>query len=167
VFGVSPGELIVLGLVALLVVGPDKLPSMLRSLGAGLNKLRRVTADMRNQSGIDEVLRAEGLRGGLDELRGLVRGQSSGLARVARNLADAATQPRPAVERAPTVPLDDRSREYPPEGADAAGALPEDLLADAQPIAGAAGPTSADEHPVAPNASVDATSPDGTETQAP
>lgn len=143
VFGVSPVELMFVGIVALLVVGPDKLPAMLRSVGSGLSRLRRLTLDVRNQSGIDEILQAEGLSGGLDELRSLMRRGSAPMSAVARSLANAA-QTTPARVRAgvraaaasPTVDLTDRSREYPIEGADAAGALPEDLLASARPAGG-------------------------------
>ena len=73
-FGVSFPELIVLGTVALLVLGPEKLPGMLRTMGQWVAKLRRLTTEVRYQSGIDEVLRAEGFDGGLNELRAMMRG---------------------------------------------------------------------------------------------
>src|SRR3954453_11805184 len=60
--------------VALIAVGPKKLPGMLHSLGQFLRKLRNMTNDVRNQTGIDQLLRSEGLHGGLNELRGLLRG---------------------------------------------------------------------------------------------
>ena len=141
-FGVSPVELLFVGIVALLVVGPDKLPGMLRSVGAGLAKLRRLTTDVRAQSGIDDILRAEGLSGGLDELRSLVRRGSAPMSGVARSIADAATTVPQRVRSTATAAvarvgsaahLEDRSREYPVEGADAAGALPEDLLNPPEP----------------------------------
>jgi sec-independent protein translocase protein TatB len=141
VFGVSFPEFLVLGTVALLVLGPDKLPGMLRTLGQWLAKLRKLTTEVRYQSGIDDVLRAEGLDGGLNELRGLMRG---GLSGSVLSHATAATQPSSSTNSAHRANLDhfipDKSREYPPEGADAYGALPEDLLpgAPAAPIADAA-----------------------------
>src|SRR3954468_19065822 len=60
--------------VALIFVGPKKLPGMLHTLGQFLRKMRNMTADVRSQTGIDQLLRAEGLHGGLNELRGLLRG---------------------------------------------------------------------------------------------
>src|SRR6188474_263591 len=60
--------------VALVAVGPKKLPGMLHSLGQFLRKMRNMTNDVRNQTGIDQLLRSEGLHGGLNELRGLLRG---------------------------------------------------------------------------------------------
>lgn len=134
-FGVSFWELLVLGTVALLVLGPEKLPGMLRTLGQWLAKLRRLTTEVRHQSGIDEVLRAEGFDGGLNELRGLMRGGAAAL---------------PAhhfTPRAPAAPpphfAADKSREYPVEGPDAYGALPEDLLP--KPVEVAPGHASATE----------------------
>ncbi|MEO8178665.1 MAG: twin-arginine translocase TatA/TatE family subunit [Deltaproteobacteria bacterium] len=139
-FGVSFPEFLVLGTVALLVLGPDKLPGMLRTLGQWLAKLRKLTTEVRHQSGIDDVLRAEGLDGGLSELRGLMRGGLSGSV-----LSHAASAVQPSNSHlANRTNLDhfipDKSREYPPEGADAYGALPEDLLPAAAPAVGQAPP---------------------------
>lgn len=125
-FGISFPEFLVLGTVALLVLGPEKLPGMLRTLGQWLAKARKVTTEVRYQSGIDDVLRSEGLEGGLNELRGLVRG-GLGSSVLSHAAAQASAQPLRS-----NSPLDhfapDKSREYPVEGSDAYGALPEDLL---------------------------------------
>jgi len=112
----------VLGTVALLVLGPDKLPGMLRTLGQWLAKLRKLTTEVRYQSGIDDVLRAEGLDGGINELRTLMRG----------GLSSSVLSHSPTAQPQNRVVLDhfapDKSREYPVEGADSYGALPEDLV---------------------------------------
>ncbi len=119
----------VICVVALIAVGPKKLPGMLHTLGQWLRKLRNLTSEVRSQTGIDELLRAEGLHGGLNELRGLLRGAHT-------NPFEPAHVPAPTpIARAPLddpyANLDiDVSREYPLEGADAYGALPDDLLDD-------------------------------------
>jgi sec-independent protein translocase protein TatB len=127
VFGFSFGELLLICVVALVAVGPKKLPGMLHTLGQWLRKLRSLTSEVRSQTGIDELLRSEGLHGGLNELRGLLRGGHT-------NPFEA---PQPALPPArapiedPYANLDiDASREYPLEGADSYGALPDDLLDD-------------------------------------
>jgi len=79
--------------VALLVLGPDKLPGMLRTLGQWLARLRKLTTEVRYQSGIDDVLRAEGLDGGLSELRGLMRGGLSSSVLAAHTAAQQQQQP--------------------------------------------------------------------------
>jgi sec-independent protein translocase protein TatB len=133
VFGVSFPELVVLGTVALLVLGPDKLPGMLRTMGQWLAKLRRLTTEVRHQSGIDEVLRAEGFDGGLNELRSIMRGGT----------AMAATHQATIRQPQPEQFVSDKSREYPAEGPDAYGALPEDLVSPAPAALPAAAATPA------------------------
>jgi sec-independent protein translocase protein TatB len=124
VFGISFSEFLVLGTVALLVLGPEKLPGVLRTLGKWLAKLRKVTTEMRTQSGIDDVLRSEGLDGGLSELRSLIRGG------IGSSVFAHHAPPLSAPNRASAVDhfVPDKSREYPAEGVDAYGALPEDLV---------------------------------------
>jgi sec-independent protein translocase protein TatB len=121
VFGISFTEIIVIALVALVVVGPHKLPGMMRSVGEWISKVRRLTTEVRAQTGIDEILRAEGIDGGLNELRSILRG-------------DFSAPPR-ARARPPEDPYQDVEadvwREYPVEGADSYGALPDDLVDDA------------------------------------
>lgn len=141
-----------IGVVALVVVGPQRLPGMMSTIGKWSSKLRRMLFDVRQQSGIDDILRAEGITGGINELRALrnaVRGNVS-------SLTQALTSPRPstppatssaapattAASAAAAVPAPppvlgvedpyagvpyDRAREYPDEGCDAYGAIPEDL----------------------------------------
>jgi len=156
VFGFSFSELLMICVVALIAVGPKKLPGMLHSLGQFIRKMRNMTNDVRNQTGIDQLLRAEGLHGGLNELRGLLRinhGISFDPPHVstpALNEPVVNTEPVASTPLAHT-PFDDpyahiaidNTREYPPEGADAYGALPDDLLGEDSPAA----VTEADEAP--------------------
>ena len=116
-FGLSFSEVVVIAIVALLAVGPRRLPGMLRDLGNWIRKLKKMTTDVRAQTGIDDILRAEGLSGGLNELRSLMRGAPA---------APAAPYYRPHDDPNP-IEID-VSREYPPEGADAKGAIPDDLV---------------------------------------
>jgi sec-independent protein translocase protein TatB len=143
VFGISIGELLLLGAVALMIVGPNRLPKMLGTLGRWIGKLRRITTEVRYQTGIDDILREEGLRGGLNELRGLVRpnaisaigsltrpGPKSSRASAA-STSKVPTGPgsllaKPTVDPYADIPHD-RTREYPQEGCDAYGCIPDDL----------------------------------------
>jgi sec-independent protein translocase protein TatB len=140
--------------VALLVLGPDKLPGMLRTLGQWLAKLRKLTTEVRYQSGIDDVLRSEGLDGGLNELRSLMRGGIGG------SMLSHAAAPAPQHTSRPNLEhfMPDKSREYPVEGVDAYGALPEDLVPGAQ-FAPAAEPVAAATAPTPDAAAVPATPP--------
>lgn len=125
-FGVSFGEIVLIAVVALVVVGPRRLPEMLGKLGQQVARLRRMVTEMRRQTGIDEILRAEGLHGGLSELRSMMRGEApvgrSPDAGVRRPLA-----PNAVVDVDGDAILFDRFRECPVEGTDSYGAIPEDL----------------------------------------
>ena len=65
-----------------------------------LGRFRRVTTEMRVQSGIDDVLRQEGLSGGLTELRAIVRGELGQLGKSPphRHPASRITPPDPYAE---------------------------------------------------------------------
>lgn len=148
-FGVSFTELMFIGVVALVVVGPQRLPGMMSTVGKWANKLRRMLFDVRQQSGIDDILRAEGITGGLNEIRALrnaVRGNVSSLTQALtagpRVVPPVSPSPPPTVTPpapSPAAPLPgadtdpyadvpyDRTREYPDEGCDAYGAIPDDL----------------------------------------
>jgi sec-independent protein translocase protein TatB len=122
VFGISVTEIAVIVIVALVVVGPQRLPRMLRTLGEWIRKLRTFTTEMRAQTGIDDILRQEGFEGGLQELRALMRGDLRTIGSGHRPRSGASS----ADPYAATTP--DRYREYPTEGADAAEALADDLV---------------------------------------
>lgn len=123
-FGISFSELLVVVVVGLIVLGPQKLPGLLRTLGEWVGRLRRLTTEVRAQSGIDELLRAEGLSGGLSELRGLIRHDHFARPKFdvpADTVASAADPYHSSFEY-------DTSRERPSEGPDSYGAIAEDLI---------------------------------------
>jgi sec-independent protein translocase protein TatB len=62
-FDIGWGELVVIGVVALIVIGPKELPALLRTLGQGMAKLRHMAADFQGQFN-DAMREAE-----LDDLR--------------------------------------------------------------------------------------------------
>lgn len=138
--GFSFGEIMVISLVALVAVGPQKLPGMLKTMGQWVRKLRQMTMDVRQQTGIDEMLRAEGIQ--LSELRSLMRGYHAPVVNHPTPAPAAAPAPAPAPRyEDPYGALEpDPTREYPLEGADAYGALPDDLLEPSPPTEVAAAP---------------------------
>jgi sec-independent protein translocase protein TatB len=130
----SFGELTVVVIVALVVMGPKELPKVLRKLGQWAGKLRRMAADLRAQSGIDEALRTEGLDVEIHEIRKLARGELDGvmkadLSSAARTQAAASRAPEPAQQ--PAIFSDmfvERDRENPIDGPDSYGALPDTAI---------------------------------------
>ena len=55
-FGIGWGELLVVALILLIVVGPDKMPTFLKTTVKGIRDFRRTARDLRNATGIDRLL---------------------------------------------------------------------------------------------------------------
>lgn len=126
----SFGEILVIALLAIVVVGPKDLPRVLRMAGRILGQAKRAIADVRRETGLDEVL----------------RGDFQDLERLADHIEriDAYKGDQPAQLGLPHVDLVEararREREYPTMGADAPGLLPEDAMVYADSPWGLGGP---------------------------
>jgi sec-independent protein translocase protein TatB len=152
VLGVSFSEIVMIAIVALIVVGPRRLPEILGQMGRWVAKIRRMTTEVRRQTGIDEILREEGISGGINELRSMMRGEISNFQRYAAETSAVVHQPpreNSVVDAYGESTAYDRLREQPIEGVDAYGAIPEDLLAAAAPVAPAPTPPSVEQRPPA------------------
>jgi len=150
VFGLGLGEIVIIILVALVVVGPKDLPKMLRKVGRYAGKLRRMAADLRAQSGIDDALRAEGIADDLAEIRKLARGELDAVRRdasvdisgagaataVATSTSSSSSSSSSSRRDDPYSSNQDfwvvRDREYPREGADGYNALPDNAIVYAE-----------------------------------
>ncbi|MET0340418.1 MAG: Sec-independent protein translocase protein TatB [Polyangiales bacterium] len=67
-FGIGFGEMLIIGVVLLIAVGPRQLPAMMKTLGKTIREVRRAADDLRRSTGIDELLRDEDLRNPLRDL---------------------------------------------------------------------------------------------------
>ena len=56
-FGLGPGELIIILAIALLVLGPNRLPDVATSLGKAIRSFRKATRDLTDQLEIDEEVK--------------------------------------------------------------------------------------------------------------
>lgn len=52
-FGIGGWEMLLIGVVALLVFGPKRLPELARSMGKGLAEFRRASSDLRRSIDLD------------------------------------------------------------------------------------------------------------------
>ncbi|MDO9018066.1 MAG: twin-arginine translocase TatA/TatE family subunit [Deltaproteobacteria bacterium] len=110
-FGIGLPELFLIGLVALVVVGPKNLPQTLRAIGRGVREFQRASRELRQEAGFDEVV---------DEVTRPLREGLSGIEDDMRSTIDDAKR---------TMSLEDEAvdlaMEYPEGGPDDFGALPE------------------------------------------
>lgn len=146
-FGLSFGELVLLIIVAIVVVGPRNLPSMMRTAGQWVSRIRRMSTDLRAQSGIDQLLRDEGLERDLREIKSLanvnvldslerlaqptILPATAGAAAAAAATTAAAATAQTPVEEDRTVL---REREYPLIACDAYDAQPDDAAPSPYPM---------------------------------
>lgn len=56
-FGLGSGELMMIALVILIMVGPTKMPTFMKSVAKGLKEFRSASNELRRQAGIDEIMR--------------------------------------------------------------------------------------------------------------
>jgi sec-independent protein translocase protein TatB len=110
-FGIGLPELFLIGLVALVVVGPKNLPQTLRAIGRAVREFQRASRELRQEAGFDEVV---------DEVTRPLREGLSGIEDDMRSTIDDAKR---------TMSLEDEAvdlaMEYPEGGPDDFGALPE------------------------------------------
>lgn len=66
--GIGFGEMVVIAVLVLIAVGPNKLPEMLKTVARTYRQFRRAAQDIRSSTGIDDFLRDEELKE-LAELR--------------------------------------------------------------------------------------------------
>lgn len=93
-FDIGFWELAVIGVIALLVIGPERLPGVARNVGLWVGRVRRYVAHVKRD--IERELHAEEVREllqkpeGLDELRGIARETASVFEDTRRELDDSA-----------------------------------------------------------------------------
>jgi sec-independent protein translocase protein TatB len=141
-FGLGFGELCVIILVGMIVIGPRDLPKLMRKAGQWAGKLRRMAAEARAQSGIDDILKDSTIGSDLHEIRKLARGEldsvvktTVGLGAISNDAPLALPQSTSSTSHHHEDPYDSaaaagaREREYPRDGADSYRALPDTALA--------------------------------------
>lgn len=141
-FGLGFGEIFLIAIIGIVVVGPRNLPTLMRTAGKWVSKLKRMSVELRSQSGIDDIIREENLEREIQELRSLsrmnivdtlVKPAMAATAATPRPAPKADDAARPALPAAPppkvSLPGREpvREREYPVIGCDAYGALPDDV----------------------------------------
>jgi sec-independent protein translocase protein TatB len=104
-FDIGWGEMVVIGVVALIAIGPKELPGVLRMVGQWVGKARRMAADFQGQ--FNEALReAEmaDLKKSFDDVASAAKGFTTGniLSSVTKDVEDAFKIDQPVMT--PTTP---------------------------------------------------------------
>lgn len=70
-FGIGMPEMILILAIALIVIGPKKLPDLAKSLGRAMNEFKKATREIKESMDIDEDLK--GVKKSLDDLNADVK----------------------------------------------------------------------------------------------
>jgi sec-independent protein translocase protein TatB len=93
-FGLGMGELLVILAIALLFLGPKKLPDLASTLGKAIRSFRKATSDLSSQLDVDESVKQP-----LRELKAALRDEPAPLP-----FATQATPPESTVSQKPAEP---------------------------------------------------------------
>ena len=120
-FGIDSGELFIIAIVALLVIGPKDLPRVMRAIGNFVGKARGMAGHFR--AGVDNMIRESELQ----DMEKVWKANNERIMRAAPPPPPTATGARPTRRRAgrgsaPALPR--RRRSLPPEAAARAAAPP-------------------------------------------
>ncbi len=113
-FGIGASELVIIGIVLLIAVGPTRLPKLLKAVVGAYRQFRQATRELRASTGIDELLQDEDLR---DLRKPLVVPE---LGTPKKGALAAAKAKSALADKARSLTYTERVQESPPEGVDLA-----------------------------------------------
>ncbi|MFO8091342.1 MAG: Sec-independent protein translocase protein TatB [Desulfatiglandaceae bacterium] len=108
-FGIGMPELLIILAVALIVIGPKKLPDMARALGKGMAEFKRATQDLKESINIDNDIKEM-----KEDLNDAVSGTdyySTGV-----ETKEKSTSPEGQAENAPPEPQNEKAMQEPAPG---------------------------------------------------
>jgi TatA/E family protein of Tat protein translocase len=88
-FGVSMPELLIVAVIALIVIGPSKLPEIAKAIGKGLAEFRKATQEIKDSLDLDHELK---------EVKKDIADSLAGLDKAAKAYMQPDTVPKPPTE---------------------------------------------------------------------
>jgi sec-independent protein translocase protein TatB len=130
-FDIGWGEFLVIGIVALIVIGPKELPGVLRTIGQGVAKVRRMAGEFQSQfnEAMREAEMAE-IKKSVEEMNAAARGFQH-----YDPLNPDGLEPKPETKVAEKEALPQPETPPRPEAATAAPSLPEPETTPSEPEA--------------------------------
>ncbi len=122
-------ELLIIGVVGLLVLGPERLPKAARTAGLWIGKIKRTVSGMQRE--INAQLEAEELRQKLDEQH---KKLNAGFDKARRDVESYVESSSPEGNQSPPADSDERDAPPTPSGSDA-------QQAEHEPVAPSSSPT--------------------------
>ena len=104
-FGIGMPEMILILAVALIVIGPKKLPDLAKSLGRALGEFKKATSDLKESMQIDTELK--GVKTAFDDLSKDDQKEAEPYSRAAHGKPGASVVPDPTPEAGGPVDSDD------------------------------------------------------------
>jgi len=88
-FGISMPELLIVAVIALIVIGPSKLPDLAKAIGRGLAEFRKATQEIKDSLDLDHELK---------EVKRDISDSIAGLDKAAKAYMQPDTVPKPPAE---------------------------------------------------------------------
>jgi sec-independent protein translocase protein TatB len=104
-FGIGMPELIVIMVIALIVIGPKKLPDLARALGKGMAEFRKATQEIKESLNMDEDFQ-EARKDLTDSISGIDKEVNAPEAEGVTGYEDSAKAPEPPEVVAPVEMMD-------------------------------------------------------------
>ena len=105
-FGIGMPELFVIMAIALIVIGPKKLPDLARSIGRALGEFKKATGELKSSLGVDEEL--SDVKHAFDDINQEIKDAAT-----VDPLAPSENKPKPTDSPKSSAEKDDASNSYP------------------------------------------------------
>ncbi len=98
IFGIGPFELLLIALITFVVLGPERIPPVMRQVGRAVRRLREMTQQITKDYGAD----IQQLTGEITQVQNELRGVQRDLGQMARGMINQAPTVKPTATNPPT-----------------------------------------------------------------
>jgi len=129
-FGIGMPEMLLILAIALIVIGPKKLPDLAKSLGRALGEFKKATSDLKRSMEVEELSEVKTAFSELNQdINQTLKGETKPTDSLSTEAGEAATPPEEAERKDPENPLNNLKEAFDDLNQDAAPA-PEPMPTD-------------------------------------